>query len=63
MGVKLVKYFELVGEKGGLKAQMRLAMKCGVPSNKAAAAADTPELLEKAHSIAAEVMGPDTPKL
>jgi hypothetical protein len=57
MGKRLEQYFEYAKEKGGLAAQMRMAMKFGMPSTKAAAAPDTPESVEKAKALCQEVLG------
>ena len=47
MGAALMKYFNEAKSVGGLKAQMRLAMKSGLASAKAETAADSPELVSK----------------
>jgi hypothetical protein len=63
MGQKLVKYYELVAEKGGLQAKMRLAMKTAISSEKAAAADDSPENLTKFYNVVRELIGQSAPKL
>ena len=63
MAEKLVKYFELAAEKGGLQAKMRMAMKTGIPSSKAESEPDSPEVLAKFYEAAKEIIGPDAPKL
>lgn len=59
MGMKLAKCFELAKANGGLPAQMRLAMKLGLSADKAAAAPDSPDLIEKAKSAVKEITGTD----
>jgi hypothetical protein len=63
MGQKLVKYYELVSQKGGLQAKMRLAMKTAISSEKAASADDSPENLAKFYDAVRELLGPTAPKL
>jgi hypothetical protein len=63
MGAKLVKYYELIGEKAGLQGRMRLAMKTNVPSTKAQEAPDTSETLAKAYEVAKEILGAQAPRL
>lgn len=63
MAEKLAKYYELVGAKGGLQAQMRLAMKTNLAGPKAKDAPDSPENLAKFYAAAKEILGPDCPKL
>lgn len=62
MGAKLKQYFDLVEEKGGVAAKMRLAMKTGVASAKAESEADSAELVNKFYEAAKELVG-DVPKL
>lgn len=62
MGAKLVAYYQLAKETGGLPMQMRLAMKTLMPTEKATAAPDSPENLEKFYLAAKEVIGPNVPK-
>lgn len=62
MGVKIKKYFDLVEQKGGVAAKMRLAMKTGVVAAKAESEPDSPELLAKFHAAAKELVG-DVPNL
>jgi hypothetical protein len=59
MGAKLVKAFGLAKDHGGLQAQMRLAMKSGMSSDKAAAAPDSPENLSKMEKVFKEITGKD----
>jgi len=47
MGAKLTKAFEIAKQAGGMQATMRLAMKSGMSSDKAAAAPDSPENIQK----------------
>lgn len=57
MGARLTKYFDYAKEKGGMQAQMRLAMTFGMPSNKAAEAPDSPESLAKIQDAVKKVLG------
>lgn len=59
MGAKLVKFFELAKEEGGLSAQMRLAMATGISTVKASSEADTPEVLAKFKAAFKEITGKD----
>lgn len=63
MGARLTKYYDLANTKGGLPLKMRLAMKTGVSSDKAATEPDSPENLAKFYAAAKEIIGPDTPQL
>ncbi len=63
MAEKLKKYYEIIAEKAGMQARMRLAMKTGISSPKAVDAPDTPENLEKFHKAVVELLGEDVPKL
>lgn len=63
MGKKLTQYYDMVKEKGGLQVKMRLAMKTGLSSEKAAAAPDSPENLDKFYAAVKELLGGDIPKL
>ncbi|GHV41686.1 hypothetical protein AGMMS49546_18130 [Spirochaetia bacterium] len=47
MGVKLAGVYAAIKADGGMRAQMRLAMMMGLPSQMAANVPDTRELLEK----------------
>ncbi len=47
MGAALTKFYEEAKAVGGLKAQMRLAIKSGLPSNKAAEQQDDPNVVAK----------------
>jgi hypothetical protein len=57
MADKLVKAFDIVKSEGGMKAQMRLAMKCGLSSDKAASTPDSPELIQKFEAALKEITG------
>ncbi len=57
MGAELTKLFEEAKAKGGVKAQMRLAMKVGMSSDKAKDAPDSDENLKKAKDALAEILG------
>jgi len=57
MGNRLVKAFNIAKEAGGMKATMRLAMKGGMSSDKAAAAPDSPENIQKFEAALKEITG------
>jgi hypothetical protein len=57
MGNRLVKAFDIAKDAGGMKATMRLAMKGGMSSDKAAAAPDSPENIAKMEAALKEVTG------
>jgi hypothetical protein len=57
MGAKLQKAFEMAKEAGGLQIQMRLAMKSGMSSEKAASVPDSPENIQKMEAAFKEVVG------
>ena len=59
MGAKLKKAFDIAKEAGGLQAQMRLAMKSGMSSDKAGAAEDSPANIQKIEAALKEVTGKD----
>ena len=61
MGQKLMKFYELAKAEGGLTMQMRLAMKSGMSSPKAAEAPDSPENIQKFKAAFKEVTGKDAP--
>jgi hypothetical protein len=63
MAEKLLKYYELVGAKGGLQAQMRLAMKTNMAMSRAKEAPDSAENLEKFYEAVREIVGSDLPRL
>ena len=63
MGEKMMKYYHYAKEKGGIQAQMRLAMKTALPSSKAVSEPDTPEILKKFHEQLKEILNdPNVPK-
>ena len=57
MGTRLVKAFSIAKEAGGMKATMRLAMKGGMSSDKAAAAPDSAENIQKMEAALKEITG------
>jgi hypothetical protein len=57
MAEKLVKYFELANQHGGLPIKMRLAMKTAVSAQQAVQLPDSPELLERFYQAAREILG------
>lgn len=62
MGVALQKIYDFVGREGGTVLRMRLAMKTGISSEKAAGAPDTPELIQKFREAAREITGKEPPQ-
>ena len=63
MGAKLMQYFELANQSGGLPVKMRLAMKTGIPVDKANDEPDSPDNLAKFYEAAKDVIGADVPQL
>ncbi len=63
MGQKIIQIYDFVNKNGGLQAQMRLAMKTGCPSSKAATVADTPDLIQKFKVAVKEITGKDVPNV
>ena len=61
MGAKLLQFYDHVKQAGGAQATMRLAMKTGVPSTKAADAEDSPENLKKFAEAVKEITGQEAP--
>lgn len=61
MGARLGKMYEWVGQQGGITAQMRLAMKTLLSQDKATAAPDTPEMIEKFKAAIKEIVGKEPP--
>jgi hypothetical protein len=57
MGKRLEQYYAYAKEKGGVQAQMRLAMKTGMSSAQAAGAPDDSSALAKAQEVLKEVLG------
>ncbi|MDK9700430.1 MAG: hypothetical protein OEM52_09830 [bacterium] len=62
MGVKLKKYFDYAFAEGGVMFQVRLAMKSGVVSDKAAIIPDTPEMVTKVRSVLKDITGKESPE-
>jgi hypothetical protein len=63
MGQKLAQIYEFVKQNGGLQAQMRLAMKTGLSSDKAGAAPDDPATIAKFKAAVKEITGKDAPNV
>lgn len=61
MGQKLLQFYELIKVEKGIEGQMRLAMKTGCPSPKAAAMPDSPEIIAKFKAAFKEITGKDAP--
>jgi hypothetical protein len=61
MGTALQRIYDYVGEKGALPAKMRLAMKTGLPEQRAAASPDSPDLVAKFRAAAKEITGAEPP--
>jgi hypothetical protein len=61
-GSSPAKIYDFVGREGGTVLRMRLAMKTGLSSEKAAGAPDTPELVEKCRQAAREITGKEPPQ-
>jgi len=59
MGKRLQKAFDAAKGAGGVQSQMRLAMKAGMSSDKAAAAPDSAENIQKVQAAFKTVMGKD----
>ena len=59
MGKQLAKIYDVVTEKAGLDARMRLSTKTGISKHKAEEEPDSPELLEKVKATASELIGTD----
>ena len=57
MGAKLQKAFQMAKEADGLQAEMRLAMKSGMSSQKAASEPDSPENIQKMEAALKDVIG------
>lgn len=62
MGVALQKVYDFVTREGGTVFRMRLAMKTGISSEKAAGVPDTPEAIEKFRQAAREITGKEPPQ-
>ncbi len=61
MGEKLQKFYEFAGQNGGMTAQMRLAMKTLISSDKAGNSPDSPENIAKFKAAIKEITGKDAP--
>ena len=61
MGQKLLKFYDAIKNEGGFPAQMRLAMKTGMASPKAAAEPDSPDNVQKFKTAYKEITGKDAP--
>ena len=59
MGQKLLKYYDAIKVEGGFQAQMRLAMRTGASSTKAAELPDSPDILQKFKDAFKEITGKD----
>ena len=59
MGKQLAKIYDVVAEKSGLDARMRLSSETGISKRKAEEAEDSPELLEKVKAAASQLIGTD----
>jgi hypothetical protein len=63
MAAKLMQYYDLADKNGGLTVKMRLAMKTGIPSDKAQSEPDSPDNLAKFYAAAKDIIGADVPQL
>ncbi len=63
MGVKLEKYFKEIESAGGVVFTVRLAMKTGIPSNKAPLVPDDPVTITKFKNAFKEITGKDAPEV
>jgi hypothetical protein len=63
MGEKLVKYYALAEQNGGLSLKLRLAMLTGIQSTKAQETPDSPENLTKFYEAMKKIIGPAAPRL
>jgi len=61
MGQILTKCYEFVKQNGGVAAQMRVAMKTCISSDKAAITPDSPDNIAKFKAAIKEVTGKDAP--
>jgi len=61
MGQRLVNLYAFAEKNGGLLIKMRIAMRTGVPSSKAAEAPDSEDLIAKAKLAIKEATGKDAP--
>ena len=63
MGEKLVKYYDLAADRGGMMARMRLAVMTSISSAKAPTAPDSTENIEAFRKAIKEITGEDAPTL
>lgn len=61
MAARLLQFYDLAKETGGLTIQMRLAMTTGIPSTKAGGEPDSPENIAKFKAAFKEITGKDAP--
>ena len=61
MGSKLENIYAAIKTVGGIRAQMRLAMITGLPSQMARTAPDSPELISKFERAYAEITAKEFP--
>ncbi len=61
MGVKLLKFYDLIKAEGGFPMQMRLAMKTGMAAPVAGTTPDSPENIQKFKAAFKEIAGKDAP--
>ena len=61
MGQRLAKLYEYAEKNGGIQVKMRIAMKTGVSSTKAAEIPDTDDLIAKARAVIKESTGKEAP--
>lgn len=57
MGARLQKAFQIAKDEAGIQGQMRLAMKAGMSADKAGAAPDSPENMQKMEAALKDVTG------
>lgn len=55
MGERLVRIYEIVAEKLGLKGRLELANRTGIPMSRAAEIEDTEELVERFKAEAGDI--------
>ena len=57
MGKQLERIYEIVTQKAGLNARMKLSAKTGVSKSKASEMPDTEELINKFKMVASDLIG------
>jgi hypothetical protein len=62
MGQQLEKIFQIVTQKAGLDARMKMATKTGISKKQAVDIADTEEIVGKFKMLASELIGEDIEK-